>query len=250
MWSGLDMRASLRNLGLLHRFRSRYSEDSFGIFAAIADRPTGAVALAGRSPALPSTVAEAFLLGPSILWRAFLPSLHTSRIGLGAKALVVLLARTRGFWSREEYVLLMNDKPRAGFLIKNDGIPAALRERKIPTNAGESVRSVVPGAALTKRTVTLAIKIRFGRSLWKSLHRMADGWPCDRCRPQTTVWMQGLHDAVNVRLGKPPFRPDSYAQYASGSLERGFHPGCLGCRIARAGFRFLARAPRPQVSTR
>ena len=137
-----------------------------------------------------------------------------------------------------------------GFLIKNDGLPAALRERKSPTNASETVRSAGPGAALTKRPVGLAIKIRFGRGLWKSLHRMADGWPCARCRPQMTVWMQGLHDAVNVRLGKPPFRPDSYARYASGSLERGFHPGCLGCRIARAGSRFLARAPRPQIWTR
>jgi len=137
-----------------------------------------------------------------------------------------------------------------GFLIKNDGIPAALQERKIPTNASESVRSVGPGAALTKRPVMLALKIRFGRGLWKSFHRMADGWPCARCRPQMTIWMRGLHDAVSVRLGKPPFHPDSYARYASGSLERGFHPGCLGCRIARAGWRFLARAPRPSVRTR
>src|SRR5881409_3664992 len=65
-----------------------------------------------------------------------------------------------------------------GFLIKNDGLPAALRERKSPTNASETVRSVGPGAALTKRPVGLAIRIRFGRGLWKSLHRMADGWPC------------------------------------------------------------------------
>ena len=125
-----------------------------------------------------------------------------------------------------------------------------LRERKSTANTNESVRSVAPGAALSKRSVALAIKIRFGRSLWKSLHRMADGWPCARCRPEMTVWMQGLHDAVNVRLGKPPFRPESHARYASGSLERGFHPGCLGCRIARAGSRFLARAPRPQIRTR
>jgi len=139
---------------------------------------------------------------------------------------------------------------RADFLIKNEGIPAALRERKIPTNASGSVQSVVPGDARTKRSIALAVRIRFGRSLWKSLHGVADGWPCARCRPLMTVWMQGLHDAVNVRLGKPPFRPDSYAKYASGLLERAFHPGCLGCRVARAISRFLARAPRPQVWTR
>ena len=146
-------------------------------------------------------------------------------------------------------LFLAVNEAHVGFLIKNDGIPAPLRERKNPTNASESVRSVVPGAALTMRPLALAFKIRFGRSLWKSLHRMADGWPCARCRPEMTIWMQGLHDAVNVRLGKRPFRPDSYAQYASGSLERGFHSGCLGCRAARAGSRFLARAPRPQIQT-
>src|SRR3989442_12222305 len=127
-----------------------------------------------------------------------------------------------------------------GFLIKNDGLPAALRERKSPTNASEAVRSVGPGAALTKRPVALAIRIRFGRGLWKSLHRMADGWPCARCRPQMTVWMQGLHDAVNVRLGKPPFRPDPYARYASGSLEPGFPPGSPGARSRRSRAPFLA----------
>src|SRR5438445_13820350 len=94
-----------------------------------------------------------------------------------------------------------------GFLIKNDGLPAALRERKSPTNASEAVRSVGPGAALTKRPVALAIKIRFGRSLWKSLHRMADGWPCSWFRLSMTVSIQGLHDAVHVRLGWRRFRP-------------------------------------------
>src|SRR5256712_7569089 len=120
-----------------------------------------------------------------------------------------------------------------GFLIKNDGLPAALRERKSPTNASETVRSVGPGAALTKRPVGLAIKIRFGRGLWKSLHRMADGWPCARCRPQMTVWMQGLHDAVNVRLAKPPVPPGAEPRCASGSLARRFHPCGLGCPTAR-----------------
>jgi len=141
-------------------------------------------------------------------------------------------------------------KARVGFLIRGDRIPAALQERKIPTNASGSMHPVVPGDVRTKRSVARAIKIRFGRSLWKSLHGLADGWPCARCRPQMTVWMQGLHDAVNVRLGKPPFRPDSYTRYASGSLEHALHRGCLGCRVARAGARFLARAPRPQIRSR
>ncbi len=139
---------------------------------------------------------------------------------------------------------------RAGFLIKNDGIPFALQERTSQPNANGSGHSVARGADRTRRSLALTFRIRFGRTLWKSLHGLADGWPCARCRPQMMVWMQGLHDAVNVRLGKPPFRPDSYAQYSSGLLERGFHAGCFGCRVARAGSRVLARAPRPQIWSR
>ena len=134
--------------------------------------------------------------------------------------------------------------------MNDDGIPAALRERQIPTNANGTLHSVVPGRAWIVRSAGLAFKIRFGRTLWRTLHGVADDWPCDRCRPQMTLWMQGLHDAVNVRLGKRPFRPDSYARYSSGALEGGFHPGCLACRIARAGSRLLARAPKPAAGIR
>src|SRR5207245_6056742 len=34
VFSGFDVHPSFRNVGLLHRFRGRYSEDSFGVFAA------------------------------------------------------------------------------------------------------------------------------------------------------------------------------------------------------------------------
>ena len=59
------------------------------------------------------------------------------------------------------------------------------------------------------------------------------------------IWMQGLHDAVNARLGKPPFRAESFARYSSGALEGEFHRGCVFCRVARVGARLLARAPNP-----
>src|SRR5207249_8150346 len=85
--TGLDVRTSFRNLGLLHRFRGRYSEDSFGVFAANEDAvvagsrrramhswsgSTRAVALARGSPAFPPAMAEALLLGSRILRRPFL----------------------------------------------------------------------------------------------------------------------------------------------------------------------------------
>src|SRR5437899_11959202 len=105
-----------------------------------------------------------------------------------------------------------------GFLIKNDGLPAALRERKSPTNASETVRSAGPGAALTKRPVGLAIKIRFGRGLWKSLHRMTDAWPCARCRPQMTVWMQRPDTAPTGLRAKSPFARARWPRHHSAPL--------------------------------
>src|SRR2546422_1070500 len=262
--SGLDVRTSFRNLGLLHPFRSRYSEDSFGVFAAIEH----ALDVGSRRLCdIARCVVQPERLRSRGDRRPFRPPWR-KRFSLGRESFggrsfrFFTLLETQ--WSQKQLssnslepkfslpvsgLFLAVNEAQVGFLIKSDGIPAPLRERKNPTNASESVRSVVPGAALANRPLALAFKVRFGRSLWKSLHRMADGWPCARCRPEMTIWMQGLHDAVNVRLGKRPFRPDSYARYVSGSLERGFHSGCLGCRVARAGSRFLARAPRPQIQT-
>ncbi len=60
--------------------------------------------------------------------------------------------------------------------------------------------------------------------------------------------MQGLHDAVSVRLGKRPFRPDSFARYESGSLEGPYHRACFGCRLGRVASRWLARASRPSIA--
>ncbi len=86
-------------------------------------------------------------------------------------------------------------------------------------------------------------KMAFGRTLWRYLHGIADRWPCDRCRAEVSEWMSGLHDAVNVRLGKRPFRPASYARFVEGSLERRVHLACSGCRIFRLTSRGLARVP-------
>src|SRR5438552_8913625 len=78
VFSGLDVRTSFRNLGLLHRFRGRYSEDSFGVFAANEDAvvagsrrramhswsgSTRAVALARGSPAFRPAWPESLPLG-------------------------------------------------------------------------------------------------------------------------------------------------------------------------------------------
>ncbi len=136
---------------------------------------------------------------------------------------------------------------RFGFLINDDGFPAALRESEPATNANGVPPSVHSQPTRTSRSIWFGVRLRFGRTLWRTLHGVAERWPCGRCRPRMSVWMQGLHDAVNVRLGKRPFRPDSFARYESGSLEGSYHRACFGCRLARVGSRWVARAPRPPL---
>ena len=135
-----------------------------------------------------------------------------------------------------------------GFLINDDGLLAALREREPATNANGVSQSVHAQTTRTSQSVWFGVRLRFGRVLWRMLHGVAERWPCGRCRPRLSVWMQGLHDAVSVRLGKRPFRPDSFARYESGSLEGPYHRACFGCRLGRVASRWLARASRPSIA--
>ena len=61
------------------------------------------------------------------------------------------------------------------------------------------------------------------------------------------VWMEGFHDAVNVRLGKPVFRDISFGRFASGELDGRYHRACLGCRLLRMSLRLVARTPWSQA---
>ncbi|TLZ57065.1 MAG: hypothetical protein E6K15_04150 [Methanobacteriota archaeon] len=117
-----------------------------------------------------------------------------------------------------------------------------MRENQVASNAREAGRF---GHSGDMRRVRMSLRIRFGRTLWTGLHGLSERWPCRRCRPSMIVWMQGLHDAVNVRLGKRPFRPEALAQFSSGALNGSYHLGCFGCRIARWASRLVARTPRP-----
>lgn len=139
----------------------------------------------------------------------------------------------------------MQSRTALGFLINHDRLPAPLRENEIATDANGGAESMRFHEMRAMGSIGLAARIRFGRALWRVLHGVADRWPCRRCRPRMSDWMQGLHDAVNVRLGKPPFRSDSFARYESGSLEGPYHRLCFGCRLGRVASRWLARAPPP-----
>ena len=116
-----------------------------------------------------------------------------------------------------------------------------LRESQVASNARDAGRF---GLAGNVRRVRMPLRFHFGRALWAGLHGLSERWPCRRCRPSMILWMQGLHDGVNVRLGKRPFRPEAFAQFSSGSLNGSYHLGCFGCRIARWVSRLVARTPR------
>jgi len=130
----------------------------------------------------------------------------------------------------------------AGSLIKDDGVSLALRESQVASNARDAGRFGFSGDV---RRVRMSLRIRFGRTLWTGLHRLSERWPCRRCRPSLVIWMQGLHDAVNVRLGKRPFRPEAFARFSAGALNGSYHFGCFGCRVARWGSRIVARTSSP-----
>ncbi len=199
-------------------------------------------------PSLSPSVSESLLLRARIFRRALL-AFHRGRYDVAHKILCAHRSRDRNYFSVPDAArfFLRLSYRGGGLLIKYDEIPTALRERQFATNANGANHSVVPGTVRIARSIRLAFKIRFGRVLWRTFHGTADRWPCARCRAQMMVWMQGLHDAVNARLGKRPFRPDSFARYSSGALEGPYHRGCLGCRVARGFARVLARAPRPAV---
>ncbi len=90
-------------------------------------------------------------------------------------------------------------------------------------------------------------RVRLGMRIWGLLHRLATGWPCRRCRPHMQVWMEGFHDATNVRLGKPVFRAVSFGRFAGGELDGGYHRACLGCRLLRMSLRLVSRTPWDQA---
>ena len=129
-------------------------------------------------------------------------------------------------------------------LSRMTGFSLTLRESQVGSNARDAGRFGLSGDV---RSVRTSLRIRFGRTLWTVLHGLSEGWPCRRCRPSMVAWMQGLHDAVNVRLGKRPFHPEALVRFSSGALNGSYHIGCFGCRIARWASRLVARTPRLSV---
>jgi len=113
--------------------------------------------------------------------------------------------------------------------------------------AGEPGNGIAVQEARTGFPPRLAFLKILGRKSWPLLHGISDRWPCRRCRTSLSTWMSGLHDAVNVRIGRNPYRPEAFERFRIGQLEGSFHPGCALCRIARWASRIVAQVPKSGI---
>lgn len=163
------------------------------------------------------------------------------RASFGGRSFLFTISDNRGARKR----LARSHGPRAGDLASaplSGMTRIGLTVRESEFAEGPHAASYRP--AETARPLGLRFRALLGKALWARLHGSSYRWPCARCRPTLIAWTQGLHDAVNVRLGKRSFAPEAFARFSSGSLDGPYHRGCVGCRLLRRGFRLLARVPR------
>jgi hypothetical protein len=49
-----------------------------------------------------------------------------------------------------------------------------------------------------------------GRRAWSSIEKACDNLQCEECRNDCLRFMNGLHDAINMKLGKPIRTPNDF----------------------------------------
>jgi hypothetical protein len=47
-----------------------------------------------------------------------------------------------------------------------------------------------------------------GRRAWRDLERACDNLQCEECRKDCLIFINGLHDAINIKLGKSTRTPN------------------------------------------
>lgn len=52
-----------------------------------------------------------------------------------------------------------------------------------------------------------------GQRTWQLLHGLADHYPCPPCKPVFQTLASGIHDVVNVHLGKPVHDPRRFKAF-------------------------------------
>lgn len=53
-----------------------------------------------------------------------------------------------------------------------------------------------------------------GTEVWKKLHSIHKEVECESCSEHTKSLMSGVHDAVNIGLGKDPFDAVNFSRFA------------------------------------
>ena len=53
-----------------------------------------------------------------------------------------------------------------------------------------------------------------GSKVWQKLHSLPKEIDCEECSSHADSLFKGLHDAVNVGLGKKPFDVENYKKFA------------------------------------
>lgn len=53
-----------------------------------------------------------------------------------------------------------------------------------------------------------------GSEYWAKLHKVVQDIPCELCREDAIPNMSGFHDFVNVGLGKEPYDPKNFKDFA------------------------------------
>lgn len=54
-----------------------------------------------------------------------------------------------------------------------------------------------------------------GSEQWKKIHRAAEEIPCETCKDHAVKLVKGLHDVVNVGLGKKAFDSDNLDEFVN-----------------------------------
>lgn len=58
-----------------------------------------------------------------------------------------------------------------------------------------------------------------GSDVWSKIHKLAESIPCDTCREHAVPLMEGVHDHVNVGLGKQPHDERNYQNFVDEVLK-------------------------------
>jgi hypothetical protein len=65
-------------------------------------------------------------------------------------------------------------------------------------------------AGIPKGLSDAAWRVEIGHRGWKIIHGAIENYPCDACRRGGTVVFRGVHDLVNIHLGKPVRYPEAF----------------------------------------